>query len=733
MALAVCNRPEDRETLKDDAAWLANAEVHGAYFYDDRFAGGQGRKSDLPDQPPPRQSEKPPPPPRIVQDPPVSPTTPKPPLSTSGKGRPPIIVRRPAWPVRRIIFVSPPRPLPPPPKTPPPRNAPPMPRSNQPPAGTPIDPASLARPLPAEKDPKLRPEEIPWDNSNSQFGMLGVLAAAEAGIEIPEWYWKDIEYHWLRWQMPDGGWAYRAASPTSTLAMTCAGVSAMSATADWIGGGLSGGTSGREPFSRSLEAGLYWLAQGENAVAVGAAGSRFISYDLFSLARAGGACGFKYFGDHDWYRELAADVLTRQSTDGSWGGEGSAGQGAEDRIIETAYALLFLSRGQHPVLLTKLRFDGTWANHPYDAANLARYVGRALERGVNWQVVDLQRDWTDWLDSPILYLASQQPPKLNEADYDKLRIFTAAGGMLFTHADSGSAAFNQWVAELVRKLWPAYELRTLPDDHDIYTIHSKLAGRPHVKLMGVSNGSRLLLLHAPVDLAGAWQMRAEKSRPEHFQWGLNLFAYATGKSDLRNRLDVAYLPPPAEASKRVLKLARLKYPGNWDPEPMAWTRFSRWLQGHTGVAVESAEVEPAALKPGDAAMAHLTGTAAHSFSAPEAAALRAYVEAGGALLIDSCGGGDAFVQSVRTSVIGAAFADAKFVPIDSKAHYRTYVLAKDGAQSAKNPIEHAAVGKGHVYLSRADITSGLLGTRAWGIYGFEPEYAAELLSGLLPK
>jgi hypothetical protein len=390
MALAVYNRPEDRDTLQDDAAWLANAEVQGAYFYDDRFAGGRGRQSDLPDQPPPRESEKPQQPatpPRIVPEPPV---TPKPPLITSAK-RPMVVIKpRPAWPTRRIVYIPPPRPLPPSPRTPPPRTAPPMPRSNQPPIGVPIDPASLARPLPPEKDPKLRPDEIPWDNSNSQFGVLGVLAAAEAGIEIPDWYWKDIEYHWLRWQMRDGGWSYRATSTASTLAMTCAGVSAMSAIADWLGGGLSGGASAREPFSHSLEAGLHWLAQGENAVAVGAAGSRFISYDLFSLARAGGACGFKYFGDHDWYRELAADVLTRQATDGSWGGDGGAGQGAQDHIIETAYALLFLSRGQHPVLLTKLRFDGPWANHPHDAANLARYVGRALERGVNWQVVDLR-------------------------------------------------------------------------------------------------------------------------------------------------------------------------------------------------------------------------------------------------------------------------------------------------------------------------------------------------------
>ena len=49
-------------------------------------------------------------------------------------------------------------------------------------------------------------------------------------------------------------------------------------------------------------------------------------------------------------------------------------------LTETAYCLLFLARGRHPILMNKLRFDGFWANRPRDVANLARFASKELER-----------------------------------------------------------------------------------------------------------------------------------------------------------------------------------------------------------------------------------------------------------------------------------------------------------------------------------------------------------------
>jgi hypothetical protein len=476
---------------------------------------------------------------------------------------------------------------------------------------------------------------------------------------------------------------------------------------------------------------------------VGGPKSHYRGYDLFSLERVGLASGFKHFGKHDWYRELGAIVLARQYPDGSWGGYPAE----SDRLIETAYNVLFLARGRHPVIMSKLRFEGGfWANRPRDLANLARYASKVLERGVNWQVVSVERDWTDWLDSPVLYLASHLPPKLAEGDYAKLRQFVEAGGLLFTHADGGSETFNKWAADLARRLWPAYEMQVLPDDHEIYHIHAKVVP-PHVKLSTVSNGSRLLMVHAHGDIANSWQQRAEKSHPEAFGIGMNLFVYASGKADLRNRLSSPYIPPIAQAPAASVKVARLKYAGAWDPEPGAWVRMSRYLQQQTGIAAEVTEVDIAAIKPGDAKLAHLTGTAAFTPTAAEVAAVRDYVGAGGVLLVDSCGGGAAMATSIEQGLLARAFAEGKrdALSVDDpivkasgqgmvalgKPALRPYAALKVGQEIGKYAVQVIRYGKGVVIYSPLDLTSGMLGANTYGIAGYAPGYAQELVRNIV--
>ena len=48
--------------------------------------------------------------------------------------------------------------------------------------------------------------------------------------------------------------------------------------------------------------------------------------------------------------------------------------------------------------------------------------------------------------------------------------------------------------------------------------------------------------------------------------------------------------------RRRVKVARVSYAGNWDPEPLAWTRYSNWLQRKTGTRLAPEPTAAAALK-----------------------------------------------------------------------------------------------------------------------------------------
>src|SRR5688572_3103021 len=70
--------------------------------------------------------------------------------------------------------------------------------------------------------------------SRSQYGVLGIWAAAEMGAEIPSDYWDVVEQSWLGAQTPDGGWNYdKLPDRTPTLGLTANGVATLYFTQDY--------------------------------------------------------------------------------------------------------------------------------------------------------------------------------------------------------------------------------------------------------------------------------------------------------------------------------------------------------------------------------------------------------------------------------------------------------------------------------------------------------------------
>ena len=583
------------------------------------------------------------------------------------------------------------------------------------------------------------------DNSNAQYGLLGVWSSVEAGVgEATGTYWTAVQGHWAEAQDPTGQWGYmpnfgrgRMGPGGASYAMTVAGIASLFVTHDYLDAPKVATQVGRPPFSGALARGLQWLEAGDNALGkagldegIGGWGG---GYELYGLERVGLASGFKYFGRHDWYRTLATQVISRQKRDGSFGD-----------VIETSYCVLFLARGRHPILMNKLRFDGAWANRPRDLSNLTRFATRELERPLNWQIVPMDRPWPEWADAPVLYLSSHLPPKLTDRDVAQLRSYIEAGGLLFTHADADSKPFNAFVADLAERLHPDYELKDLPEDHEIYEIAFKVP-KPRPKLRYMTNGSRILWIHSDNDLSSAWQARSEKVKRPAFDLGVNLFLWATGKQTPRNRLATAFIPEPRREPLSAMRVARVRYAGNWDPEPWGWKRFARQFQYDTGSAIAVEAVALHALEAKTHPLAHLTGTAEHTWSDAEIASVKKYVEDGGTLLIDACGGSAAFDASIAQSLLTRAFPSTKAQVVDpqhplmraneqgmadlSKGIIRPYAVSKVGKDAGNLLL--ASAGRGRIIISHLDLSTALAGAETWGVIGWTPDSARAIVRNVI--
>ncbi len=216
-----------------------------------------------------------------------------------------------------------------------------------------------------------------WDNSNTQYAVLGLNSAARCGIRVPRTIWLGIAEHYLSVQAPSGeevpklrlephgapgepksrryaasgvaavrrGWSYREC-PSSMQgygSMTCAGLASLAIARAHLDEEARSRTPPalRQGIDASLRDGWAALA-GMWTVFENPNFEGWYLYHLYGLERAGILCDVATVEGHDWYWEGAIQLLLRQREDGSWPGYSIA-------LHDTLWALLFLSRSTTPV------------------------------------------------------------------------------------------------------------------------------------------------------------------------------------------------------------------------------------------------------------------------------------------------------------------------------------------------------------------------------------------------
>ncbi|MBX9623189.1 MAG: DUF4159 domain-containing protein [Gemmataceae bacterium] len=471
------------------------------------------------------------------------------------------------------------------------------------------------------------------DNSNTQYALLGLYAAKQAGASIDDRLWRAIQDYYTRTQgkptPTTGFWQYHNFDRTPSFTMTVAGVCGLLIARmglDQPAQGLDPATGvaadcGKYDESGPTARGMNWIGANFNFEQ-----GKSIFYNVYGIERLGRLSGRRFIGTHDWYREGCEYLVKAQDPQTGAIAKGRGIDGSD--VISTAFGLLFLSKGRTPILVSKFAWgefrdngggtfaelggpDGVvnWNRKHNDTRHLVEFSSRELFKGVPlaWQVYDARRLDLDTdekigaevgvlLQSPVLYLnghgripfVGRQGELLNTQE-KILQRYVDEGGFILAEACCGDREFAASFRELMGRIFKGNDFKPLPETHAIWTSFFKDEGlAAFAGLEGLEKGCRTVVVLSPKPLAGYWEEHRympEKGKPgakpgdaTHrgemaYKLAGNIIAYATGLELPKPRLTRAVLVDPAAAERGTprgyFKAAQLKTGTEAEPAPAA--------------------------------------------------------------------------------------------------------------------------------------------------------------------
>ena len=576
----------------------------------------------------------------------------------------------------------------------------------------------------------------PADFSNSQYALLGLHEGFVAGASIKADAWQEFVDLYAASQK-GGGWAYRRGPDyaklnaddfrfkdnfgDNTLTMTIAGLCSMYiATGD-----LKTARQDRPPDCDGKDCGVFaqdehiaealkWLEDHmpRSADAIGRMAHTY--YALYGIERAGRLSGQRFLGGNDWYRLGCEYLVDAQKADGSWVSPANQ-TGEASPIIATSFALLFLSKGRTPVLISKLAYGPDdsldWNRHPYDARNLTDFCSRELfkKQPLGWQVFDPRRggDLDDartrelipeLLQSPIVYISGHKSPALALRGMKQLlHDYVENGGFILAEACCGSGDFDRGFRQAMQDVFDT-PLQRLDPTHPVWTASGKFySSSKDFELWGIEQGCKTVVIYSPNGLSCWWDgnySAAKGKSGEAFKLGANIVAYATGLEPPKPRLtqvDVLRVDDQRKEPRGYFKAAQLKHDGDWTPAPRAMAYLMQEM-GKLGVdsAQQRAEVHPLQANLVDYRFLYMHGRGNFSYDQAAIKRLRFHLEKGGLLLADACCGSEQFTQAFRR-MIGQMWPDKKLEPIPLKDELYSEEL--NGAAITKVRCRHEHDGK----------------------------------------
>ncbi len=614
--------------------------------------------------------------------------------------------------------------------------------------------------------------EASWtaDASNSQFALLALHEAVQAGAKVEMPTWDLAEVYWQRAASFRGGFGYkRGDDPTGS--MTCAGISSLMIVfenrVDPLSFLLNGSVNCCQPTQvpERVLRGISWLASNFRVTSNPAGGVATKYYYLYGLERAARLTGQRFIGDHDWYRVGAGHLLTQQNRNGSF----SANELRKD-IIDTSFALLFLSKGLRPILFGKYQYtesSNEWDLHPEGIHFLTRETEKAWNLPMTWQTIRAKEATAnDLREAPILYIAGREKLILTEQQKKALKDYVENGGFIFAEAYQGDGCgdavpFDTSFRELMAELFPDAPFEPLGAEHPVWTANYLIKPNPGWPVYGLQTCCRTGVIYVSRNLTGYWRLdrpafldkfpaNVSEQIVELRKFGVNVAAYATGRELLQRLSRPKLVDREVTVLKnRVLNYPKLQHAGGADDAPNAWKNILLEFAGQTQFTID---MEKKVIPVNFAEMANypllfLHGRNALGFSAEERQAIKKYLENGNLLFIDSICSSAEFNQSIEEELEKIFPGGLKPIPANHPIWQATYghdlktvTLRTPDFQAPQGYVEQKTApqlkgieieGRWAVVFSPYDLSCAMENASANQCQGYAKEDAAKIAVNVL--
>lgn len=294
------------------------------------------------------------------------------------------------------------------------------------------------------------------DNSTTQYGVIGVWSAGQAGLKSSKKFWSDVIANFLETQQPDGGWSY-SGNRNTTESMTVAGLTCLYLAQQNIA--RQNATPNRQ-IQDAIERGLAFLEDNYDPdQMVDSAWDYRLDYNWLGYARIGQLSGNWRFNQTDVYEDIANRIANDNRQFGN-------------RIHAMAFRLMFLTESSQPVWINKLKIEDTaWNNRPNDVYFLNQYIGHYNRAALNWRVVDLNTSSKDWANAPVLWLSADDKIDWTNEQAENIKRYLDQGGTLIANPEHQGKheAFRASIKQLAKKMYPDLTFEIMAEDHPLAT------------------------------------------------------------------------------------------------------------------------------------------------------------------------------------------------------------------------------------------------------------------------